>query len=466
MSASGGVSETSKKLLLLCILVLAVAGACAAGELLKQHDNIWNMSADRSGFWGQICTAGRDLGFDCAAVKNDRWGEIRMPVPTLSNGFAITLHMVAVPVAFFGLAYFVFVAAWLAQAGTCPSSERWHRLSVHIGRFGALISLFYMGLMVFGVSRACLGCYLTHGINLLMVLAIERFCRRREPDNLAGIPEGASSVRIAALTLTNGDAIRVIATALVCIGGPWMYRREHLAFRDELANLTPYKKLVLRLREDPEFLLREYNAQPRLEIPSRSYDASCRRLPELVIFSDYQCPSCSCATRETQEQIAGAFPKGLLVRVRHYPLCRECNTRVKRTLHAAACEAAYAAEAARRVGGDEAFEKMHRLLVENHQRLSRPLFVELAARVGLDPRRFLQEFDSEPVRRVVAEDIDLAARLGVTGTPAMFLDGRRVPELCRTPIFWNAVAERLAQSSEDETGTTAASTGADGLYGE
>ncbi len=60
----------------------------------------------------------------------------------------------------------------------------------------------------------------------------------------------------------------------------------------------------------------------------------------------------------------------------------------------------------------------------------------------------------EAVRRIVESDIALADALGVTGTPTLFLDGRRVTRLCETPRFWEAVADHWGGTSQDGQGAT------------
>ena len=57
-------------------------------------------------------------------------------------------------------------------------------------------------------------------------------------------------------------------------------------------------------------------------------------------------------------------------------------------------------------------------------------------------------------REGVTGDAELARRLGVRGTPTMFLDGRRITELCDGEVFWKAVAESSAASHALSTGRT------------
>ncbi|MHC4776699.1 MAG: DsbA family protein, partial [Planctomycetota bacterium] len=58
--------------------------------------------------------------------------------------------------------------------------------------------------------------------------------------------------------------------------------------------------------------------------------------------------------------------------------------------------------------------------------------------------------DSDEVRRIVADDVALAQELGVIGTPAMFLDGRFVNDLCQSAVFWRTYARTQAPMPQTE----------------
>ena len=48
--------------------------------------------------------------------------------------------------------------------------------------------------------------------------------------------------------------------------------------------------------------------------------------------------------------------------------------------------------------------------------------------------------ESDDVSQLIAGDVALAHRLGVTGTPSVVLNGRLVPEICQSAVFWRAIA--------------------------
>ncbi|MCP4592737.1 MAG: thioredoxin domain-containing protein, partial [bacterium] len=195
---------------------------------------------------------------------------------------------------------------------------------------------------------------------------------------------------------------------------------------------------------------REHSAQPRQRVPGRAYPEPSANQHHLGVFTDFECPACSCEAKRLRQQIVPLFDGTLAVSIRHYPLNDECNDDATGTAHPQACGAAYAAEAARHLGGEDAFWAMHDLLFAHRRELGPATYSSLAERLGLDVERFRQTVSSGDVRSIVREDVALATRLGVSATPALFLDGRRVTDLGRDNlVFWKAVADKWKASARD-----------------
>ncbi|MCH7703467.1 MAG: DsbA family protein [Planctomycetes bacterium] len=73
----------------------------------------------------------------------------------------------------------------------------------------------------------------------------------------------------------------------------------------------------------------------------------------------------------------------------------------------------------------------------------------LARAVGLDHERLRSAMSDSRVETVLAEDRALARRLAVSETPTVFLDGRRVPDLCvNSAVFWRAIARGFRDSND------------------
>jgi protein-disulfide isomerase len=130
----------------------------------------------------------------------------------------------------------------------------------------------------------------------------------------------------------------------------------------------------------------------------------------IVEFSDFQCPFCNRVV-PTLKQIESEYGDGVRVVFKHLPL----------PMHAKAPAAHAAAEAAHRQGR---FWEMHDLIFADQRNMSPERYLEYAARIGLDLERFERDVESADVKRKIDADTAEAARLGVTSTPAFFVNGR------------------------------------------
>ncbi len=90
-------------------------------------------------------------------------------------------------------------------------------------------------------------------------------------------------------------------------------------------------------------------------------------------------------------------------------------------MHKDAPAAAAATEAAHLQGK---FWEMHDLIFANQRQLSAEKFYEHAATLGLDVARFKKDYVSAETKKKVDADSKEAGSLGVTGTPAFFINGR------------------------------------------
>ena len=89
-------------------------------------------------------------------------------------------------------------------------------------------------------------------------------------------------------------------------------------------------------------------------------------------------------------------------------------------IHAKAPAAHAAAEAANRQGK---FWEMHDKIFGNQQGMAPEKYVEYAKQLGLNVETFKKDVASEAVKKRLDEDVKEAASLGVSGTPAFFING-------------------------------------------
>lgn len=132
----------------------------------------------------------------------------------------------------------------------------------------------------------------------------------------------------------------------------------------------------------------------------------------IIAFTDYQCPSCAAMHPELERLVKEYGDKVRLV-TRDFPLSQ----------HAQAFKAAEAAEAARDQGK---YWEYIQILLRNQSALTVDKLKGYASELALDRARFDSALDSGKFAESVQRDIEDGMKLGINGTPTIFINGRRV----------------------------------------
>ena len=183
-----------------------------------------------------------------------------------------------------------------------------------------------------------------------------------------------------------------------------------------LAKLTELEQKIDKAAE------RRPAAPPRASgpDPARAYNLPVGNSPTkgpadapvtIVEFSDYQCPFCSRTEPLVHEALA-AYPQQARLVFKQFPLV---------SIHPQAMPAALAATAAGKQGK---FWEMHEMLFANQRALAPEQIREYARKLNLDLAKFDADLASAEVKAAVQEDMALAQRVGVRGTPTIFVNGK------------------------------------------
>jgi protein-disulfide isomerase len=130
----------------------------------------------------------------------------------------------------------------------------------------------------------------------------------------------------------------------------------------------------------------------------------------LVEFSDFQCPFCQAAA-PTLKQVEQKFGEKVRIVYRQFPLTN---------LHPFAFKAAEASLCANEQG---MFWQMHDAMFADQQKLSVTDLKQTARRLGMNGKSFDACLDSGRYVEQVQNDQKEGSRIGVNGTPAMFING-------------------------------------------
>ncbi len=183
-------------------------------------------------------------------------------------------------------------------------------------------------------------------------------------------------------------------------------------------------------------------ADPRGYDPDAIYAVplgdSQRRGPDdalltIVEFSDFSCGFCV-RSQAVLEQVERLYPGQVRWVFRHFPLDEDDGT--------LAAEAAVAAALQGR------FWPMHDRLFAVRGAVDRAAVELYASELGLDLARFRADLDSGAARQTVLRDWQDGVRLGISGTPAFFVNGRALHGARPLSAFARVVAEELVRARE------------------
>lgn len=130
----------------------------------------------------------------------------------------------------------------------------------------------------------------------------------------------------------------------------------------------------------------------------------------IVEWADFECPACA-ATSPILDKAVESYPSGVRLVYKHFPL----------SMHEHAEGAARAAVAAQKQGK---FWELHHAMFRNQGSLDDAGLAKLASEVGLDVKAFNDDRRSEAVADIVSGERKAAEKLGLRGTPSVFINGR------------------------------------------
>lgn len=431
-------------------LVLGIVGIVLSVLLLRAHLEI-------SG-GGDASETAAPLGLcggagECDQVLESRWAwfpPVKAESASLSASSAEPSEEIVgaadgerrVPVALIGLFYFTALLCWFAISGRVSAEWKWVVRAVCI--LGTLSSLTYVSLMLMVIRAICPFCMATHIVNFSLLGILWKISGQQA--RAVGKPTPMLRSMVASLGSPRFAMVSCALIAALCTGEVIAYQaakiqRQHSAMKEVLS----------AIQNDVDAMDLIYFAQSKHDVPVRDdsrsgldaieFDATIAASDgyrnTVVVFGDAECGSCSRFHEFLFNTVEPRYDGHLRVVYKHLP---------HDGLHPNSRTAARALEAARQQGK---FWELLEELYANQRALHSFDYVAVAERLGLDVASFTKAMSSPRTDERIAEDEALAKALSVTGTPAVFLNGRRVDgKLLRLPGFWNGQIQRLKSSRE------------------
>ncbi len=335
------------------------------------------------GHFGAMSVPGCGEGSPCAEAAASIWGSI---------------PGIGWPTSFLGLAYFVgALVAWLASR---RGLSRW-LLACY--RVGAAISLVFAVVILID-NQACPYCIAAHAGNVLFWILAER--TRRAP---------SASLRPASVLVLT---FAVVSAALAVI---YWGAREQIAARSERERSESTARIIAAGQH------RDAEPDGDREVPwEGGFRGRYLYGPDpapirIVMFTDYQCVDCNRIEKDVRAILQARDDVSLSIK--HFPMSSDCNPHFDRRMHANACWAARAAEAAGILGGNEGFWKMHWWLFDHDGGFTNDELTTGLQQLGFDSQRFVQLMTSPRTLERVQADIEEAVWLGLHYTPMIFING-------------------------------------------
>ncbi len=157
-------------------------------------------------------------------------------------------------------------------------------------------------------------------------------------------------------------------------------------------------------------------------------------LVTVVEFSDYQCPFCSRA-HNTILELEKQYEGKIRVVMKQHPL----------DFHPRAKPAALAALAA---GEQGKYWEMHNKIFANQQQLEDSNFEGYAKDLGLNIEKWKTDQQSPKFAAQITKETALAMQIGATGTPAFFINGKKISGAQPIENFKKIIDEEMTRAQE------------------
>lgn len=423
----------SARLMAMLLCLVGVAISCVA---LYEHVVYTGGLATGPSF----CNISRHV--NCEAVNASAWSTF-----------------LGVPIASYGVFFYLSLFGLLLISGPARRVQPYSALAVAwLGSVSAVgISVVLFGVSEFIIGALCLICLGLYVVNFLLWLVLWR-----------GVTRGsaARSLRDGVMVLlgfvktvfTGGSqatfarlgAIALVAFAAVCVYLPYGVH----AVLSATMSQEPNQSGTTSSKQDP---FEAWQTQTPISIPSnttggtfRDYDEGEVSAPiQIVEFADFECPGCRrlyVALKDILKQYEGKYH----LTFRNYPLDQECNPKITREFHRNACLAAYFTRCAGEQGKFwEALDLVFTdpILEDRNAsgKVKEFLLTKGAASLSLDSEAMVECIASGRYRAKLQDDIKEGDKAGLTSTPSLWINGKKVEHPTRDVVA--KVLQAVAQGN-------------------
>jgi protein-disulfide isomerase len=357
------------------------------------------------------------------------------------------------PVSFLGAAYFASaLAGWIVigvRGRKMPALIPW------VARLGALVSCVYI-LVIVVSGKLCPYCIASHAGNLTFWIALEIGMMKARGTLSKGWILDRSLTPVVA-------AIAVFVMSSGVLYALETRRLDDMIKRDQAEAQRQQDELNKQLKAAAAQAAEQAKTEKPPWGPPDGFRGRWLLGPKVttirvVMLTDFQCPDC----RMFEGQAMAALDKykdKISLSIVHYPMCLDCNPSVSHTMHANACRAARAAEAAAIIAGseaegegkerwpaaNEAFWKFAKWLFEIKGDFDDATLKAKLPTMGFpDTEKFMKVMNGDATLKNVQNDAVWGEALGLFYTPMMFVNGVEVRGWLTNPMALTQMIDQVA----------------------
>ena len=175
----------------------------------------------------------------------------------------------------------------------------------------------------------------------------------------------------------------------------------------------------------------------KIDLKGEPFEGAKDAKVTIVEYSDFQCPFCKRGYETLENQVLKQYEGKVKIYFKHYPL----------NFHPWAEPASIAAECAKQQKA-EAFWKVYKGYFENQQAVNpqnvKEKGTEFLKDSGIDMAKWNDCYDNKKTLDKVKAQMNEGAALGVTGTPAFFVNGRMLVGAQPFEKFKDIIDDELA----------------------
>ncbi len=368
-----GTNHGRRKSFLLIALILALIGVGVTVYATQHH-----LQVKATGSSDAVCNITATV--NCNDVARSQYSEV-----------------FGIPVAVWGLGYFIAIAALLSGTwfGVMTLSALLPAYATLVG-IGVLTSIVLGTISITKIGVVCPTCVATYVVTALQAVVLFIF---RDQIKYAGLNK-----------LVNGGAVAVVALVLT-IGGFHLTAGKAPTSASQPTTATPPAPTGPAVD-----LVINRSAYSGLGEDYRKGSDQAKVV--ITEFADFQCPACQYTANNLRE-VAKIYGDAVQIVFKNYPLDRACNSGAG--IHPHACAAATIARCAGQFGK---FWQMHDLIFDRQDQINTENLKKWAGEIGISPQQVESCLNSKDILAKIQDDIVVGDRVHVEGTPTLYFNGR------------------------------------------